>query len=356
MQAETHWREMTKEWAALRRPSFSDMTKGGTVSVLAARPALAALDERGIDADAPLRAAGLSRATLAGIENRLPWENVPRLWEAAAEAAQDLYFGLHVAEALPVGAYDLIDYLTAASGTVDECLTNFVRYMRLIYDQMPVYFLHEPRCARLVRRLPMPAAQYTEFAMTVNLVRSRWATGIDWSPECVTFQHAAREGGDELARVYRCPLGFSTAESELRVGLESLAHPHVQADSRLLEILMRYANSLLSAMPERGDLVARIYSAIARRMARELPTVGSTAVELRIPERALQRLLARAGLTHSLLVDEVRRGLALKYIGDARLSIGEISFLLHFQDVTGFYRAFKRWTGETPLQYRRQLF
>ena len=72
-------------------------------------------------------------------------------------------------------------------------------------------------------------------------------------------------------------------------------------------------------------------------------------------ERTLQRQLAEHGITHSTLVDDIRRGLALKHIGDASVSITEIGYMLHFSDTTAFYRAFKRWTGESPRRYRERL-
>jgi AraC-like DNA-binding protein len=143
---------------------------------------------------------------------------------------------------------------------------------------------------------------------------------------------------------------------EIQIPLEVLDCAHVRADSRLLAILMRYADSQVTAMPERGDLISRTRQAIARQIARALPTLVSTAAQLRMPERTLQRLLAQTGVTYTSLLDEIRRELALKWIGDARLGMSEIGFLLHFSDTTGFYRAFKRWTGETPIEYRRHLF
>jgi AraC-like DNA-binding protein len=331
------------------------MTASGTASILSARPALAALDERGVDAEPALRAAGLSRAALAVIENRLPDESLHRLWEAAAVAANDRYFGVHTAEALPAGAYDLLDYLMSSSATVGESLTRLTRYVRLLYDRSNLHLAIEPRHARLVRHVAAPAPQYDEYSLTLLLVRSRQLSATDWLPERVAFQHAAGDEGGELARVFRCPVHFSAGEIEARFAAEILALPHVRADSRLLAILMRYADSQLAALPARGDLVARACSSIVRQMARALPGLQSTASELRMPERALQRALARSGVSHSSLVDEVRRGLALKYICDHRLCIGEIAYILHFADTTGFHRAFKRWTDQTPIEYRSQL-
>jgi AraC-like DNA-binding protein len=91
-------------------------------------------------------------------------------------------------------------------------------------------------------------------------------------------------------------------------------------------------------------------------MVTQLPTLSSTARAVGIPERTLQRRLAVEGARHSGLLDDVRRELGLKHLGNAGISITEIAYLLHFTDPTAFHRAFKRWTGESPLQYRRRLF
>jgi AraC-like DNA-binding protein len=155
--------------------------------------------------------------------------------------------------------------------------------------------------------------------------------------------------------VFRCPIRFAANSVEMCFAPRILALPHMRADSPLLAVLMRYADSLLQARPVCGDLVARASSTIARQMARALPTLASTAAELRMSKRTLQRTLARNGVSHSTLVEDIRRQLAVTYIGAARLSIAEISYILHYGDTTVFHRAFKRWTGETPLAYRRQL-
>jgi AraC-like DNA-binding protein len=96
--------------------------------------------------------------------------------------------------------------------------------------------------------------------------------------------------------------------------------------------------------------------AIARQIAKSLPTLKSSAETVHLPERTLQRRLAGSGVSHSVLVDRVRRDLALKYIADAGRSVTEIAYLLHFSDSTAFHRAFKRWTGDGPQHYRRTLF
>ena len=101
----------------------------GTASVLAVKPALAALAEAGIDDERVLASVGISPAVLAAVENRLPYESMCRFWQAAAEASGDACFGIHVAEKLPMGAYDVIEYLLSVAPTVAEGLIAVITWV-----------------------------------------------------------------------------------------------------------------------------------------------------------------------------------------------------------------------------------
>jgi AraC-like DNA-binding protein len=70
-------------------------------------------------------------------------------------------------------------------------------------------------------------------------------------------------------------------------------------------------------------------------------------------QRTLARRLQSEGTTFSALFDDLRRGLALRYLLRSDLRISEVVFLLGFSEVATFYRAFRRWTGQTPVEYRR---
>jgi AraC-like DNA-binding protein len=71
--------------------------------------------------------------------------------------------------------------------------------------------------------------------------------------------------------------------------------------------------------------------------------------------RSLQRRLQSEGTSFAQVLVDLRRDLALRYLRDERIAIGEVGFLLGFLDVAAFHRAFKRWTGSTPAQYRRSV-
>jgi len=326
------------------------------MSVLTARPALAALERRGIDVGPALQQANISSEALDSIENRLPFHSVRFLWEAAAQMAGDRSFGIHVAETLPTGAFDVLDHVMSAAPTVSEGFSRLTRYIPLLHDDSSLRLVVEPGYGRMVRRVPLSAPQYDEFSLSLLLVRSRQSTGSEWKPESVALPHERPRDDGELLRLFGCPVVFGRKEAELRFADSVLKLPHVHADSRLLDVLCRYADSLLRNLPARGSLLARVSSTVAQQMANELPTLSTTAEAVRVPERTLQRRLAAEGTSHSAIVDDVRRTLALKYMADAGISIAEIAYLLHFTDSTAFHRAFRRWTGEPPSHYRRGLF
>lgn len=327
------------------------------MAVLAASPAVAALEVRGVDAEASLRASQLSREDLAHVENRLPYVCVRALWEAAADAAGDPSFGVHVAEGLPIGALDVLDYVMSAEATAGAGLSRVVKYVRLVHDRAELRLVVEPSHARIVGGVPaLPGTQFDEFVLSLLLVRSRQATGVQWKPDRMVFQHARTNDDGELSRLFGCPLAFGAPEIEMRFAASVLELPHLHADSTLLAVVSRLAGAALESVPARGDLVARAASAIARQMSKELPTIFATAAAMGVPERTLQRRLAAAGVSHSTLVEGVRRELALRHLANAGLSIAEIAFVLHFSDSTAFDRAFKRWTGETPARHRSRLF
>ena len=332
------------------------MSSDPSTTVLVALPVVAALKERGVDAAGVLRSAEISSEALSSVENRLPVASVLRLWEAAAEAARDPSFGVHVAEALPRGTYDVFELILSAAETVGAGLSQLTRYIPLIHDHSTLKLDVEPAHARLVRRVPTIGPQYDEFSMTLLLVRSRQASATEWTPERATFQHERTHDDGELARAFGCPVVFGATETELLIPRSVLELPHARADAPLLGVLSRHVDARLASLPQRGALLARVSSAIARRIATELPTLATTASAVRMPERTLQRRLAEEGVTHSALVDEVRRNLALEYLADTDVSVTEIAYRLHFADPAAFYRAFKRWTGDSPAGYRRRFF
>lgn len=118
-------------------------------------------------------------------------------------------------------------------------------------------------------------------------------------------------------------------------------------------MLCEHVALTLGQSARRQTLAGRVREIASREMLQGSPTVFSVARELHMSARTLARRLEREGTTFSDLLDQLRQELALRYVGHHELAFTEIAFRLGFSHVEAFYRAFKRWTGQTPLTYRR---
>ena len=85
------------------------------------------------------------------------------------------------------------------------------------------------------------------------------------------------------------------------------------------------------------------------------PTAKRLAARLKMSVRSLNRVLAAEGTSYQELLDGVRRDVAERHLAGDHVSFGEVAFLLGFRELSSFHRAFKRWTGRTPAQFRREF-
>jgi hypothetical protein len=275
------------------------MTESWTVSAFIVRRVLETLAARGVAIDAVLERTGISPRVMSDIELRVPYATMVGLWEAAGEVTGDPWFAVHFAERLKPDSNYPCHYVMTSSANVGEGLVRFVRYARLCAGGEETQLAVQPSQTRLVRRSVAPSPHADEFLLTFLLLRSRLATGIDWRPDHVTFQHERGTDSSELARIFRCPIAFGGPEVELRFPSAILELPHAEAhpDSSLLGLLTSNTDDLRKALPAQESFVLPVAVTIAKQMSKSLPTLSSTARELRLTERTLQRRLADAGVT-----------------------------------------------------------
>ena len=120
----------------------------------------------------------------------------------------------------------------------------------------------------------------------------------------------------------------------------------------LRKVLEQHANEIAVQLPAMDGLVLEVRRALASRIAKEDVQIQSVARALAISTRSLQRRLAAAGVTYQDLLDQTRREAANRYLRVATFSIGEVAYLLGYSEAAAFHRAFKRWTGMGPQEFR----
>ena len=328
----------------------------GTVLTVSSRAMVAACERLGLDTDALLRAVGIERQTLEDPDVRLQGREAAALWAKAYELSGDPVLSLHAAEACPLGAYKVIDYMGSSARTVGEAFRYSARYFKLINTAVrvsvdesgdPITFdvAGEDGPGGVTRA-------YAEYCLAAFTLHVRAATGVPFSIRLVTFSHRTPPDVSEHERVFGCPVRFEEERNRLFLDravwetATSGAHPGV------LGVLAEHAEHLLSRLPRGPDLIERTRRAIGARLRGGEPTLEGVARELGMSGRSLQRHLRELGYTYNALADEVREATARLYLEQPDLALAEVGYLLGFADQSTFHRAFKRWTGCTPRQAR----
>lgn len=311
----------------------------------------------GIPTEGVLAQVDLDPAALAGAEARVPHAVNNTIWALLTAASGDADFGLHFAEHIDVGTFGVVGHLLARCPSFGEGLERVVAYSRILHDagrvelelrgggEIVIY----PGCRGLPFACPR---QIAEFSAAAVVTLGRRVTGHSMIPRAVHFQHVAPVGRSEHLRVFGVAPEFGRPETALVFEAGVLRLGVLAPQVELLTYLDAYARDVVAKLPADDDVLHRIECLIAAAIGRGIPDMPSIAVQVGMSARTLQRRLAERETSFQAVVDGVRRSYAERYLSEDRLALGEIAFLLGFSDPSNFHRAFRRWTGMTPLDFR----
>ncbi|MCA9656599.1 MAG: AraC family transcriptional regulator ligand-binding domain-containing protein [Myxococcales bacterium] len=325
-----------------------------TVLSVASRAVLDACTRLGLDAARLLAAAGLEPGAVMDPDARIPAERADALWRHAFAAAADPQLALHAAEALPFGAYKVLDFVAANAPTVGEGLRRIARYFALVDPRgsLTITDAEPMRVGMESTQGAVPAAAQ-EYTFAALVLRSRAASGVGWTPAAVELTGDAPFDASEHARIFGCPVRFARPAPRLLVLREHWDRPVHGADPALFSVLEDHAERLLAELPApEPPLVSRLRAVLREELRGGDVGVEHVARRLALGARTLQRRLEDEGVRFAEVLAELRTELARDYLREPGLSIAEIAWLLGFSEQSAFTRAFKRATGQPPGAWR----
>lgn len=328
-----------------------------TISVKAVEKIARAAALKGIAPAELYRAVGLDAAMLNDPDNRFPFRQMVALYEQGARLTGDEDFGLHVGESTNVKMFDIVGYAVANSRTLGEALSRAVRYHSIWSDGAFFRLDLEGELVHLSYRYTdldgTECRQDSEMTMSLLIKFAREVTGVDWTPREMRFQHAAPRNTKEHERIFRAPLSFNMHACEMVFDSAILGLPFIAADPALCALLDRHAEELLARLPRRGGLTDEVRHLLHQALNGGDPGLDAIAHQLNLSPRTLQRKLKEEQTSHQDLLDEMRRDLSVRYLREPEMAICEVAYLLGFSEPSAFHRAFRRWFGSTPREYRR---
>ncbi len=315
-----------------------------SVNRLYARALLQSAERRAILLPAELRKAVEDNA-------RLPLALLDQLWDAYCRGSGDRLAGLRLGLELQAGHLDSAGLLLASCDTLGEALEQLVEVAPIVGEGGDFLLDRDGDVAVIAFRPHMAVRQAERVeAVLAGLLRlSSWASGEAFRPGSVHFVHQPLSPSNEYRSLLRIPSSFGASDNALIFSADQLHLPLIQANAPLREHLRQLTDRMLAELGQDS------LSAEVQRLIRAHPRWGKERIAsvLTISGRHLNRRLAEEGTSFKLLRDDALHGVALERLRGSG-SLPDVAEDLGFSDESAFAKAFRRWTGSTPAQFRRR--
>ncbi len=266
------------------------------------------------------------------------------------------HIGLDLGASLDAKDLGVIGHAMTAAPTIGESLALLSRYLYVLSQSNTIRLdIGEEGvvCTYAVTILqPNLVKQDAEFALAVITSLIRKLSGRSFAPRLVEFSHSKFSNTRKHNQAFGCEVLFDRRENRLHFSRRVLDFPTLTADRRLLEALTYYLDSRLQLRSEEDDLLARVRHLISDSLGGGLPDLNQVASQLGMSGRTLQRKLADEGLVYSEILENICKSIATEYVLHSDYSFTDIALMLGYNDLSSFSRAFKRWTGNGPMQAR----
>lgn len=327
-----------------------------TVSLLWVRGLLQAAALQGLSESEILEKAEIPELEKLSTD-RLSLVDTLSIWRAIEQLSGDPLFGFHMGLSLKPTHFQLIAFTMLSSPTLGDAIEKVLKYQRLISDggDFSLVNVNQNRTeTELVYRPTAENFSYHQIDAVLVIVLSfaRWLLGRDISPSAVYFSHGEKQGLAEYEAFFACPVVFNHLQNSIVFPVELLQETLPGYDPHLATVHENMADSQLQYLAK-PDIILRLHQRLA--LTTESVSRDRLAEELGMSGRSLQRKLQEHGSSFQQVYDAYRQEKSLLLLKDTSLSLLEVSLQLGFSESSTFYRAFKRWQGMTPGEYRQSL-
>jgi len=329
----------------------------GTVAICFVLSALRTLRERRVDADALLGQIGLSPALLRSPQARVSAKQYGELWRLVALTLDDEFFGQD-SRRMKAGSFAMMCHSLLNCGTLARALQRSLRFYALVLDDI---------AGSLQRRGPDAVLElhdrstdvHREFAHEVLLMLlhgvSCWLVGKRIPIRRAQFAYPEPAYSAEYRTMYSTVLEFQAPHTAIVFEASYLDLPIVQNERTVKEFLRIAPENILVKYKNGSSLGARIRRRLRLSLPGDLPEFEALALEMNITPATLRRRLHEDGTSYQTIKDQLRRDIAISHLSHSKRSTMDIGLELGFSERSAFHRAFKKWTGAAPGEFRRRL-
>ena len=316
-----------------------------------------ALEQSDIDPTEVFERCGVTIPQVTDPMHRLSNVQVSTLFAAAVERTGDPAFGLVVGEALHPGNLHALGYALMSSTTLRDFCERLKNYYRIASQNAIIRTEEQGAEFLLVTAAPAPDLCWeTSDAYCTLMVRFiRFIYSMAFNPNRVDMMRPhPGECSSRFDEYFRCPINYGSDELRISMDAAIVDQPLPGASKELAQMHDQTVMQYLKHM-DKSDIVTRVRTIVVEELASHALTKQHVADRMCMSARSLQMKLAARDTSFQDILDSTRQSLAIAYMEKSSTSITEAAYLLGFSDVSNFTRAFKRWTGKSPREFRQSI-
>lgn len=330
----------------------------GSISIYFVQSALEAVYERGMDPNVLLRSAGISPSLLNNPQGRVTAQNFSALWLGVARALDDELFGQD-SRRMKVGSFALMTETLVHRSTLKDALSCMVRFFNLILDDFRCAIEVDGKHAQLtIHEQPGPHSPRVFGHETMLMMQhglACWLVGRRIPVVAAAFAYPEPSRSAEYHLMYSEHLRFNADRTALAFERAYLDLPVIQNAKTAKEFLRVAPANIVLKYKNSTGLSAQIRRRLRSASRTEWPDFDSFAQSLHMTPSTLRRRLEEEGQSFQAIKDQLRRDMAIQYLCHTSKTVTEISSELGFAEASAFHRAFKKWTGTCPGEYRTRM-
>jgi AraC-like DNA-binding protein len=330
----------------------------GTVAICFVAAALEGVRARQLDPDRLLAQVGLSPSLLLVPQARVSAKQYGELWRLVALTLDDEFFGQD-SRRMKAGSFAMLVHAVVGCRNLGQALDRSLRFYGLILDDIGGSLVRDPKEATILLRERVVGAVPRIFGSEVLLMLLHgvacWLVGRRIPILRAQFNYPKPAHGDEYRLMYCTDLAYGRPHTAIVFSADYLKLPVVQDERSVKEFLRTAPESILVKYKNGSSLYARIRRRLRQQLPGNVPEFDRIAAELNMTPATLRRRLHEEGATYQGIKDQLRRDLAISYLSHSDRSVMDIALELGFSERSAFHRAFRKWTGASPGEFRRRL-
>lgn len=313
------------------------------------------VEQYGLDQTLLLEQAGITESEWQQSTCFISFYKVAALFFQIWQRAKDPALGVRIGAATQVKSFQMLGYAVMSCDTIADALHCLTRYEKLAGKLGETHVRTAPHKNIIEWKNPLEtdwAGFISDAAIAGWVGVARTLTTSINSPQRVFFKHTAPTDISFYQNFFNCPLEFNAAFDGIEISSEQLHAKIISADATLRDIIQREAELQLEKFDEHHNLINVVRAEIWKKLPTGEPRIERVAEALQLSQRNLQSRLKASGANFLSVADDVRHSAALYHLRDKTLPLLQVAFLLGFSEQSSFNRAFKRWTGVSPTEWR----